>query len=219
MDNNIIQEESLPAKENQQKYSSKAIKIKIHIKTAVIIAIIIVLGALAYMYKGVFVAATVDGSPISRLAVIRKLESTAGKNVLDSFINEKLVQNEARAKNISVSDDEINNQIKTIEDQIKSQGSTLEAALATANMTIDDLKKQILIQKEIEKLIADKISVTDEEALQYIADNKIPVPAGQEAALAGQIKNELQNQKLDTEAKALIDALRLKAKIKRFVNY
>ena len=219
MDNNIIQEESLPAKENQQKYSSKAIKIKINIKTAVIIAIIIVLGALAYMYKGVFVAATVDGSPISRLAVIRKLESTAGKNVLDSFINEKLVQNEARAKNISVSDDEINNQIKTIEDQIKSQGSTLDAALTAEGMTIDDLKKQILIQKEIEMLVADKVSVTDEEALQYITDNKITIPEGQEAAFTGQVKNELRNQKLNTEAAALISSLKSKAKIQRFVNY
>ena len=188
-------------------------------KTAIIIAVIIAIGVLAYVYKGIFIAATVNGSPILRLAVIQKLEKTSGKGLLDSLINEKLIQNEARAKNIRVGADEINDQIKAIENQVAAQGNTLDAALAAEGMSMDDLKKQIMFQKEIEKLLADTINVTDEEVLQYIEDNKIQIPQGQEAELTGQIKSEMRNQKLNTEAQALITNLKSKAKIQRFVDY
>jgi len=217
MDSDTVQKESSPSKEHQQKYFKKSIQI--NTRTAIIIAIVIIIGVLAYIYKGVFIAATVDGSPIMRLTIIQKLEKTSGKNLLDSLINEKLIQNEVRAKNIIVSDDEINSQTKTIESQIATQGGTLDAALAEAGMSMDDLKKQIMAQKEIEKLLADKINVTDEEVAQYIKDNKVSIPQGQEATMADQIKSEMRNQKISTEAQTLITNLKSKAKIQRFVNY
>jgi len=219
MDNNTIQAESLNAQEHQQKAYKKSIKIKISIKTAIIIVVIIVLGVLAYVYKGLFIAATVDGSPISRLAIIQELEKASGKSLLDSLIIEKLVQNEANAKKITVSSDEINGEIKKIEDRIVAQGSTLDAALAAQGMTMEDLKKQIILQKEVEKMVADKINVTDEEVTQYIKDNAISIPEGQEATTTAQIKDELRNQKLNKEAAALITTLKSQAKIRYFVNY
>jgi len=219
MDNNTIQAESLNAQEHQQKAYKKSIKIKISIKTAIIIVVIIALGVLAYIYKGLFIAATVNGSPISRLAIIQELEKASGKNLLDSLIIEKLVQNEANAKKITVSNDEINGEIKKIEDRIVAQGSTLDAALAAQGMTMEDLKKQIILQKEVEKLVADKINVTDEEVTQYIKDNAISIPEGQEATTTAQIKDELRNQKLNKEAAALITTLKSQAKIRYFVNY
>ena len=219
MDNNTIQAESLNAQEHQQKAYKKSIKIKISIKTAIIIVVIIALGVLAYIYKGLFIAATVNGSPISRLAIIQELEKASGKNLLDSLIIEKLVQNEANAKKITVSNDEINGEIKKIEDRIVAQGSTLNAALAAQGMTMEDLKKQIILQKEVEKMVADKINVTDEEVTQYIKDNAISIPEGQEATTTAQIKDELRNQKLNKEAAALITTLKSQAKIRYFVNY
>jgi len=217
MDNNTIQVESLNVQEHQQKADKKSIKISI--KTAIIIVVIIALGVLAYFYKGLFIAATINGSPISRLTIIQKLEKASGKKLLDSLITEKLVQNEANAKKIVVSNDEINGEIKKIEDQIIAQSSTLDAALAAQGMTMEDLKKQIILQKEVEKLVADKINVTDEEVAQYIKDNQVSIPKGQEAATNDQIKNELRNQKLNKEAVALITTLKSQAKIRYFVNY
>jgi len=217
MDNNTIQAEPLNTQEHQQKADKKSIKISI--KTAIIIVVIIALGVLAYFYKGLFIAATVNGSPISRLAIIQKLEKASGKNLLDSLITEKLIQDEANAKKITVSNDEINGEIKKIEDQITAQSSTLDAALAAQGMTMEDLKKQIILQKEVEKLVADKINVTDEEVAQYIKDNQVSIPKGQEATTTAQIKNELRNQKLNTEAVALITTLKSQAKIRYFVNY
>ena len=217
MDNDTIKTESLNTQEYQQKAYKKSIKISI--KTAIIIVVIIALGVLAYVYKGLFIAATVNGSPISRLTIIQELEKASGKSLLDSLITEKLVQNEVNAKKIIVSNDEINGEIKKIEDQIVAQGATLDAALASQGMNMEDLKKQIIFQKEVEKLVADKINVTDEEVAQYIKDNAISIPKGQEATTTAQIKDGLRNQKLSTESNALIATLKSQAKIRYFVNY
>jgi len=122
-------------------------------KTAIIIAVIIILAALVYYYKGLFIAATINGSPITRLAVIKELEKASGKQVLDSLITKKLINNEAIKKGISITSEEVDAEIKTIEDQIKAQGQTLEQALATKNMKLEDLKQQILTRKTLKKFL------------------------------------------------------------------
>lgn len=217
MDNNLIQTEPANAQERQQDVEKKSIKISM--KTAIIIVVIIALGVLAYVYKGLFIAATVNGSPIGRLTIIQKLEKASGKSLLDSLITEKLIQDEASAKKIVVSNEEISGEIKKIEDQVTAQGGTLDAALAAQGMSMDDLKKRIILQKEMEKLLADKINVTDQEVAQYIKDNQVSVPKGQEATINDQIKSELSSQKLNNEAQSLITDLKSKAKIQYFVNY
>ena len=209
----------LEEQEIQPSAGRQTVKIKINKKTAIIIAAVIILGVLIYTGKGLFIAAIVDGSPISRLSVISKLEKTSGKKLLDSLIAERLVKNEVRAKKIVVSDEEINGEIKKIEDQIALQGGTLDEALIAENMSRNDLKTQIILQKELEKLVADRINVTDEEVAQYISDNKISIPVGEEAITAEQIKSEMKNQKINQEADALVLVLKAKPKINYFVNY
>jgi len=219
--NNTTHAESFNAQGHQPKNND--VLIKINTKTAIIVAVVIVaviaVGVLAYLGKGLVIAATVDGSLISRLAVIQELEKASGKSSLDSLITKKIIQNEATAKKIAVGNDEISAELKKIENQIAAQGGTLNEALASRGMTIDDLKKQIVFQKQMEKLIADKITVTDEEAAQYIKTNSIPMTKGQEATTTAQIKDEIRNQKMSTEASALIAALKAKAKIRYFVKY
>jgi len=219
MENEIRQTSVLEEQEIQPSAGRQTVKIKINKKTAIIIAAVIILGVLIYTGKGLFIAAIVDGSPISRLSVISKLEKTSGKKLLDSLIAERLVKNEVRAKKIVVSDEEINGEIKKIEDQIALQGGTLDEALIAENMSRNDLKTQIILQKELEKLVADRINVTDEEVAQYISDNKISIPVGEEAITAEQIKSEMKNQKINQEADALVLVLKAKAKINYFVNY
>ena len=221
MNNDSLQAEQSGVQESQQKAGKKFIKIsfKTTILLIIILIIIIAIGALVYVNKGLFIVATVNGSPISRLTIIQKLEKASGKSLLDSLITEKLIQDEASAKKIVISNEEINGEIKKIEDQVTAQGGTLDAALAAQGMSMDDLKTRIILQKEMEKLLADKINVTDAEVAQYITDNKVSVPTGREAAINDQIRSELSSQKLNNEAQTLITDLKSKAKIQYFVNY
>jgi len=189
------------------------------IKLALVVAVILIIGALVYTYKGLFIAATVNGYPITRFTVVKELEKASGKQALDSLIVEMLINSEAQKKGITVSADDINAEIKTIEDQLKTQNQTLDQALQAQQMTLEDLRKRIDVQKKIEKLVADKIQVTDEEITKYITDNKFTIPAGQEETYKNQIKDMLKQQKLSTEATSLVDTLKSQAKIHYFVNY
>lgn len=188
-------------------------------KTLFIIALVLAAAALAYHFKGLLIAATVNGLPISRLAVIEQLERTAGKTTLETMINQKLIDGEAQKRSITVSEDEINAQMKTVEDQIVAQGATLAQALADQGMTQAEFKKWTITQLELEKLLADQMQVTDAEIAQYIKDSGQTVPAGQEATYQSQAKDALQQQKLSDAAGPFMDSLRAQSSIHYFVNY
>lgn len=217
MENETIQAEPVVTPEVKQEAPKKAFKI--NKKVAIIIGVIVVVIVLIFLAKGLFIAATVDGSPISRLSVIERLEKASGKSLLDNLISERLIQNAAAAKKIVISDDVVNAEIKKIEAEITAQGQTMEAALAAQGMSMDDLKTQIVLRKDLEGLLADKISVTDEEVAQYIKDNSVAVPVGQESVINEQTKSDLSNQKFSSEVQGYIADLKAKASIKYYVNY
>lgn len=196
-------------------HSSKRRAVKIAVA---IVAAAIVIAAIFYA-RSVFVAATVDGTPITRLSVIRQLEKQGGKNVLDALIAEYLIEHEAAQKGITVSEDDINQEVQKISASVVAQGGTLEAALAQKGLTQDDLHKNIRVQKMIEKLLADKLQITQQEIDKFIADNKVAIPKGQEAQMNAQVVSQLRNQKLNQEAGILIGALKAKASITQYVNY
>jgi len=188
-------------------------------KTAIIVGAVIVVCALVYVYKGLFVAATVNGVPISRFAVIRELEKNSGKNTLDWLITQKLIVSEAITKGITITSEEVDAVVKDVSEQIVSQGGTLEEALADQGLNLNDFKNQIVVQKNMEKLLAGKTDVTDDEIRQYIQDSQITVSEGQEIETMDQIRSMLKSQKLDEESQTLIDSLKAQAKINYFVNY
>ncbi len=188
-------------------------------KTAIILAVLIVIGAVGFTYKGLLVAATVNGSPVSRLALIAQLESESGKAALNAIITQKLIDEEAQKKSISVGDEVVNEEIKKIEAQLQAQGETLAGALASQNLTEVDLRKQLASRKRLEQLLADKTQVSDEEIKQFILENKVTIPKGQEAEYNDQIKAQIKQQKFSEAAGAFIDALKAQAKINYYVNY
>ena len=108
-----------------QGIEKKQKRITISIKVAIIIAVIIIVGALAYRYKGLLIAAMVDGSFISRFSVIEELEKKSGKATLDALIIQKLIETEAQKKGVTVSDNDVNAEIKKIEDQVKDRKSVV----------------------------------------------------------------------------------------------
>ncbi len=191
----------------------------VSLKTVIWIAVAIVLLTLLFVYKGLFVAATVNGSPISRFSVVKELEARSGKAALDNLIVEKLISMEAAKKGVKITDEQIAAEITNIENQIKSQGGTLDQALSMQGMSMTDLKSQIRLQKELESLLGDKLAVTDAEIESYIKDNKVQIPAGQEASYRENITQQLKQQKLNSEAGSYIESLKAQSSIKYFVNY
>ncbi|MCX6739386.1 MAG: SurA N-terminal domain-containing protein [Candidatus Parcubacteria bacterium] len=190
-----------------------------HAKKGAIIAGVLIVCALAFYFKGFFVAATVDGYPIGRFAVISETEKQAGKTALENLITKKIVESEIAKQGVKISEDEINAEVTRIETMIKAQGGTLDQALAAQGITKADLISQIAIQKKVEKLITVKPTVTDQEVKEYISSNKITIPAGKEDSYRSEIKSQMEQQKMNEAITALVTSLKAKATVRYFVDY
>lgn len=186
-------------------------------KTMAVLIVLLLIGVVFY-FKDYFVAATIDGKTISRFSVIERLEKQSGKQTLDSMITERLIENEAQKQGLAVTDEEVAAEIKTIEASVAAQGSTLEEALAGQGLAMEDFKKSIKLQKALEKLLGDKIQVTEEEITKSLGDQS-GIRAGKEGEIREQITQQLKSQKLNQEASKYIEELRAKAKIKYFMQY
>ena len=187
----------------------------------IIIGVVTLLVFVALFFaKGFFVAATVNGSPVSRLSVIKELEKQGGKQALEAIINKKLIETELNKQNVSVTQEELDEEIKKIETQVASQGETLKNVLFMQGMTEEKLREQIAIQKRMEKLLADKIAVTDAEVDVYIKDNKATAPEDIKMEdFRKQLSDQLKQQKFQQEAQKWVSDLTANAKIKYYVNY
>jgi foldase protein PrsA len=188
-------------------------------KTAMILAAVFVIGASLYYAKGFFIAATVNGTPISRYAIVTELESMYGGDMLENLIVEQLIKDEAMEQGVYATEEEINNEIDVISEQVNTQGQTLQSALIAEGITMSDLRDQIAVQKSLEKLLADEIAVTEEDALQYITENEIEYTEEEKADLIQQVQEYLGQQALNTKASELIERLKEEATINYFRNY
>src|SRR3989339_589842 len=182
--------------------------------------IVIVLGGLLFYFKGQFIPVIVNGTPIFRGTLISELEKKSGKETLDNLIIETLILQKAKEQKVVVTDDEINAQVSSVEQSISASGTTLEAALKEENMTLNDFRKQIKLQKIVEKIVLASITVSDEEVKTYIDTNKLTAPEGTSAEdFQNQTKETVLQQKKSTAVNEWITELQTNAKIQYFLQF
>lgn len=184
----------------------------------VIALLILGLGALAYNYRSLVIAATVNGKPIFRWQIISLLEKQMGESALDSLVERRLVENEAKTKNVVVSDDEINSRVQTIKDSVSQQGMTFSNWLESNKLTEDDFKKQLKSLILVEKLLQDKLNVTDEESNQFIETYKGSGINDDEEGRSIAME-QIKQQKLATEYTAFIEGLKKSQSVNILIKY
>jgi len=215
----ITKPQSVKAEESTRVEVSKTIQAKSK-KRNLIIGILVILGvALVIALRGQFVVATVNGDPISRITFIQQLEKEVGQKVLDSLVTKKLITQEAKKKNITVSKQEIDEEIGRVEKNLKDQGQELNMALKQQGISMDQFKEQISIQLMLKKLVADKVKATDKEISDYLEKNKDSLPQEMgEAELKKAVLGQLEQQKFSQAVEGLIESLKTSAKINYYLD-
>lgn len=181
---------------------------------------IILLAIVIYFAKGLLVAATVNGQPISRLAVIRDLERQSGQMSLDSMITRALVFQEAAKKNIEASDKDIDGEIAKIQKQFSDQGQNLDQLLAAQGLSKEKFREEVRIQILVTKLLGDQAKVTDKEFNDFMNSNKelLENEENKETATAS-LRQQMEQQKLAQKYQEWIANVKKNAKINYFVDY
>jgi foldase protein PrsA len=181
---------------------------------------IILLGALLYLGRGLFVAAVVNGQPISRIEIIKEAEKQSGRQALDTIVRNTLIEQEARKANVTVSNQEIDDEIKKVDDTLSKQGQKLDDVLAMQGMTKEDLRRLIRLDKLVGKIVGKDVKVTDQEVNDYLTKNKDLLPEGQsEEELKKAASEQIKQQKLNDKIRTWLESLQTKAKIMYFVQY
>lgn len=190
-------------------------------KSYVVLGIILVLAAAAiFGLRSYLVAALVNGQPISRLSVIKETEKQAGKQALDNLVRNTLIEQEAKKEKVSVTDKEIDDEIKKAEASVAKQGRKMDEVLATQGLTRTDLRKLIRLDRLVNKMVGKNISITSKEVDDYIDKNKDSLPQDQTPEeLRKSVTKQLEQQALTTKVQAWIANLQSKAKVQYFVQY
>lgn len=188
-------------------------------KKYIVVGIVVVVLALVYVYRGLFIAATVNSRPIGRLDVIKLLEKQGGKTTLDTLVTKELILQDAQKRKVNVSQTDIDAEIKKIEASLTAQGQTLDTALQSQGMSKNDLVDEIRLQLIVQKIVGKTVTVTDKEVDDYInSQQSLTVsPTGEPSRAT--IKQQIEQQKLQQKVQEYISGLKSKAKINYFVNY
>ncbi|HSX09361.1 MAG TPA: SurA N-terminal domain-containing protein [Candidatus Saccharimonadales bacterium] len=216
-----IEEKSSSAAVSSTPATSTSAPASVRIKKQylLLIIIIILLGAALYYFRGLFVAAVVNGQPISRLQVIQQAEKQSGKQTLDTLVRDALIEQQAKKENVTVSDQEVNTQIATLQSNLQKQGQNLNEVLATQGMTPDDLKNLIRLDQLVQKMVGKNIKVSDKEVNDYIAQNKSSLPNADDATLKKEAKAQLTQQKTNAAVQTWLANLQKNSNIIYFVQY
>jgi len=197
---------------NKRKIDFKALKKR------QIVPVLAVIGLLTLLYfkKSWFVVAWVNNRPITRLEFNHQLEQQYGKKVLESLINQKLINQEAKKQKINITDKQIQESIEKIEESLSGQIS-LDDALKAQGITREQLNSDMKLQLTIEKLVSQGIEISDEEIAGYFKENKELFTATEEGKQKEEAINNLRQQKINEKFQGWLENLNNAAKILRFI--
>lgn len=179
--------------------------------------ILVILGLLLlFIYKkNWFVAAMVNGTPITNLDLQMCLNKQFRTQTLNQMINEKIILSEAAKNNAIATESEVNKKISEIETSVGGAQS-FDALLAQQGQTRDSIRQQIRLQLSIEKLYANQATVSGEEVNKFIEQNKDQLRATDSAGQQKEAYDDIRSQKLSQIFSQKFQDLRQKAKTQIF---
>ncbi|GIN71933.1 foldase protein PrsA [Bacillus sp. J14TS2] len=143
-------------------------------KFAISVIVLIILGA-AVIFTTAFVkrdiVANVGDAKITKDELYEQLVDNYGEQTLDGMINDEIVKMEAKKEKVSISDDEINQEMDKYVEQSGGE-EAFNSALQQQGLTKKDLEKDIVSFLSIQKILEPRIDISDDEIKEYFEDNK-----------------------------------------------
>ncbi|QCR31074.1 peptidylprolyl isomerase [Lysinibacillus sp. SGAir0095] len=115
--------------------------------------------------------ASVDGEKITEAELNEALTAQYGVEVLDTLITDKIIELEAEKLDVSVTDEEIEEEYEDYTNEYGGEEAFLEV-ISSYNMAVEDVKEDIKVYLLTLKLMEDYVEITDEEVETYFEENK-----------------------------------------------
>lgn len=115
--------------------------------------------------------AKVNGVAISKTQLYDALVAAGGSQTLETIIAEEIVNQESKKAGITVTEEDLNNEMDTIKKSFSSEDEFTQT-LAYYGMTMDKLKEDMHTQVQLRKLLEPQVTVSDEDVKTYYDTNK-----------------------------------------------
>ncbi|MBI2007392.1 MAG: SurA N-terminal domain-containing protein [Candidatus Blackburnbacteria bacterium] len=184
-------------------------------KKAVIIIVVGVLLALGFWKKNWIIAATVNGSPVTFLEVLGRLDRDYKSQALDQLVSEKIILGEAKKNGVQVGKQEIDSKISDIEGQFGGT-SGLDSVLSQQGQTRKSLEEQLKIQLALEKLYLNEATVSSNEVDTFIKESGSFLQSTDSAKQREEAEKILKSQKLSQVFSEKFQELKQQAEVRIF---
>lgn len=148
------------------------------------------------------VVAKVGDMVITKSELYDELVTQNGAQVLDMLVADKIMQSEVKKQNIVVSDEDIDTELNNMKESYGSE-EIFNTELEKYGLTIEDVKKNIKSNLQIESLLEPYVEITDEEMKAYFEQNKSSLDQ-EEQVKASHIL--VDTEELAKEIKSKLDA-------------
>lgn len=162
-------------------------------------AVAIVLAAIGILFAAsrLWVVAWVDNKPITKFELYSLLEKRDQGKTAEELIVQRLLKSEGDKQNQKVSDAEIEEEIKKVEEQ-QGGAAQLDQILQLNQTSREDFRKLVELQLIKTKLFGKDVNITDDQVNKYIEENKDSLPAGimdnPESSEAAKLKESAKEQ-------------------------
>jgi len=158
--------------------------------------------------------AKVNGVGIPRGEWEKTLKSRYGQSAARDLTGVYMIRGELKKAGISVSEEEVNQEIASIEKQLN--GQSLESILKGQGRTLTDFRQDVSLQVGMRKLLGGSITVTDAEVDDYLKSEGSTL-TGTEAEKREAAKKTLTDQKLSDEINKWYSDLQNKAVVENYL--
>jgi len=117
------------------------------------------------------VVAEINGEVITKEEFYQELLKQGGKQLLDRMIDQKLIQQAAKEKGVTATEQQVRERMDEMKEQFGGDAS-FQMYLAQYGITEDMLKQDVRNQLLIEGLLKPEIKISEEEIKAYFEENK-----------------------------------------------
>ena len=188
------------------------------VKILLVLAIGAVVFLLVQKNRGQFVAGTVNKSVITRWELNAKMADKYADQTFEEIVSEKLLNENLEKNNITVTDQEVQDELAKIKAQYGGE-EQFQAAILQFGMTeakaIESIEQSIGLKKLIESM--GEIVITDEMVSTYFTENKESYADKKLEEVAAQIKDSLYQQEIYTKSQEWYSQIRKDAKVNSYL--
>ncbi|MFA5523246.1 MAG: peptidylprolyl isomerase [Tissierellales bacterium] len=117
------------------------------------------------------IVAKVNDEAITKDDLYELLVEQNGVQALNSLIAEKILNSEVKKQNIDITEEEIQVEINKVMENYGGE-ETFNQAMEYYGFTLEEVKKNLITNAKIRKLLEPRISITEEEMVGFFEENR-----------------------------------------------